>query len=699
MLMFVPLTDHVKINVLRLRNRTDRKRRLSVTAYYELTLGSRRERSAPYVITEVDDKTGSIFARNPYNNEFAHRVAFMNLDARERTLTCDRTEFLGRHGTRAKPAALFRIGLSNTVGAGLDPCAAMQSIIELAPGEEQEIVILFGEGETVEDARRMASWYTQTPKVKEAFDSAKAYWDNALTALEIVTPDAAMDMIVNRWLLYQSLACRIWARSAFYQSGGAYGFRDQLQDVMALVYSQPELTREQILLAASRQFKEGDVQHWWNPPTGRGVRTRFSDDLLWLPYVASFFVNVTGDVALLDNVVPFLEGPLLSEGEDESYTQPAISSETGTLYEHCVRALDRSLNVGAHGLPLMGSGDWNDGMNHVGNKGKGESVWVGWFLYTILSQFAPLCDAREDRTRGDNYRAHMEELKTALEATAWDGDWYRRAYFDDGTPLGSAQNEECRIDSIVQSWGVISGAADSHRAGRAMAAVEEYLIHRGDGLVVLFTPPFDKSSPNPGYIKGYVPGVRENGGQYTHAAIWTLIAYAMLGDGDRAGELFTLLNPINHASTRAGLHKYKVEPYVAAADVYAVWPHTGRGGWTWYTGSAGWMYRAAIESILGFKLSGNILELDPCIPRSWPQFEINYRHGTSHYRIRVENPMGYNRGIAEILLDDQPLATARLPLQDDGKVHYVRVVLGEIPQPPNAPTKDVNVDLIEKQER
>jgi cyclic beta-1,2-glucan synthetase len=699
MLMFVPLSDHVKITVLRLRNRTERKRRLSVTAYYELTLGSRRERSAPYVITEVDDKTGSIFARNPYNNEFAHRVAFMNLHARERTLTCDRTEFLGRHGSRAKPAALFRVGLSNNFGAGLDPCAAMQTMIELAPGEERELVILFGEGENVEDARSMASRYTQTSTVKDAFDSVKAYWDDALTALEIITPDAAMDMIVNRWLLYQSLACRLWARSAFYQSGGAFGFRDQLQDVMALVYSQPELTRQQILLAASRQFKEGDVQHWWNPPTGRGVRTRFSDDLLWLPYVTSFFVNVTGDVELLDNVVPFLEGPLLSDGEDESYTQPAISAETGTLYEHCVRALDRSLSVGEHGLPLMGSGDWNDGMNHVGNKGKGESVWVGWFLYTILSQFAPFCDAREDRTRGDIYRAHMEKLKKALEATAWDGDWYRRAYFDDGTPLGSAQNEECRIDSIVQSWGVISGAADSHRAGRAMAAVEEYLIHRGDGIVVLFTPPFDKSNLNPGYIKGYVPGVRENGGQYTHAAIWTLIAYAMLGDGDRAGELFALLNPINHASTRAGLHKYKVEPYVAAGDVYAVWPHTGRGGWTWYTGSAGWMYRAAIESILGFKLHGDILELDPCIPRSWPQFEINYRLGATRYQITVENPMGFSRGVSEILLDDQLLATANIPLQDDGKVHYVRVVLGETTQAPNAPTNEVNIDLIEKQER
>lgn len=500
-----------------------------------------------------------------------------------------------------------------------------------------------------------------------------------LGTVEIRTPDLAMDTMLNRWLLYQTVACRVWARSAFYQSGGAFGFRDQLQDVMALVYSKPALSREQILIAARHQFKEGDVQHWWHPPTGRGVRTRFSDDLLWLPFVTSFYINVTGDLSVLDEVVPFLEAPLLGPEDHESYMQPVSSAEAGTIFEHCTRALDRSLAVGPHGLPLMGGGDWNDGMNRIGHQGKGESVWVGWFLHNTLANFSPFCDQRNEVARGDQYRTHMESLKKALEEHGWDGDWYRRAYFDDGTPLGSVQNEECRIDSIVQSWGVISGAAEHHRAVRSMAAVEEYLIRRGDGLVILFTPPFDKSNLDPGYIKGYVPGVRENGGQYTHAALWTLIAFAMLGDGERAGELFSLLNPINHASTRAGLHKYKVEPYAAAGDIYAVPPHTGRGGWTWYTGSASWMYRAGLESILGFQLRGDRLKIDPCVPRWWREFEITYRRGRTIYRIKVENPLAVHRGVISLELDGVLQTVADVSLTDDGQTHAVRIILGEKP--------------------
>jgi cyclic beta-1,2-glucan synthetase len=696
LLMFVPLDAPVKISVLRLRNRTDRRRRLSVTSYSELVLGVERGRSAPYIITEIDDESGAILARNPYNNEFADRVAFAATSAEKRTLTCDRKEFLGRNRSAMRPAALRRAHLSGRAGAGFDPCAAIQAVIELAPNEAREVVFMLGEGETREEAREVVTRYSRPQAVSEAFERVLSHWDRVLDAVEVRTPDAAMDTILNRWLPYQTLSCRVLARSAFYQSGGAYGFRDQLQDVMALVYSRADIARAQILRAARHQFKEGDVQHWWHPPTGRGVRTRFSDDLLWLPYVTSFYINATGDAGVLDEAVPFLEAPLLEPGEDESYTQPAVSSESASLYEHCVRALDRSLGLGPHGLPLMGSGDWNDGMNRVGNKGKGESIWVGWFLHNTLEWFAPFCEARHDAERGARYREHTGKLKQALEAEGWDGDWYRRAYFDDGTPLGSVQNEECRIDSIAQSWGVISGAADEHRAMRAMAAVEQYLIRRGDGLVILFTPPFDRSNLDPGYIKGYVPGVRENGGQYTHAALWMLIAYALLGDGDRAGELFALLNPINHASTRAGLHKYKVEPYVAAADIYAVPPHTGRGGWTWYTGSASWMYRAGLEFILGFQLRGQRLALAPCIPPGWRDYEINYRFGSARYSIKVENPHGVSRGIASIELDGELQPTDDIPLKDDGARHSVRVVMGARPPSPSSPDERGNAETAQE---
>jgi cyclic beta-1,2-glucan synthetase len=675
LLTFCPLDAPVKVSLLRLRNETERRRRISVTSYAEWVLGPERSRMAPLIITELDSEKGAIFARNPYNNEFAHRVAFADMSELDRTITCDRKEFLGRNRSHSSPAALGRATLSGRVGAGFDPCAAMQTVVEMLPGEEREVVMILGEGENVEEARALAAKYKQVAVAKQAIEQVITYWDQVLETVEVKTPDPAMDIMLNRWLLYQALSCRVWARSAFYQSGGAYGFRDQLQDVCALVYAKPQIAREQILRAAARQFKEGDVQHWWHPPTGRGVRTRCSDDLLWLPFVTSFYVKVTGDESVLKEPAPFLEAPLLSDGESESYTQPSVSAESASLYEHCTRALDRSLAVGEHGLPLMGSGDWNDGMNRVGHAGKGESVWLGWFLQNVLSEFAHFCDARKEKRRGNKYRSRAEKLKQSLEENGWDGGWYRRAYFDDGTPLGSAQNEECKIDSIAQSWGVISGAADARRAARAMTAVEEYLIRRGDALAILFTPPFDKSALDPGYIKGYVPGVRENGGQYTHAALWTLIAYAKLGDGDRAGELFALLNPINHASTRAGLHKYRVEPYVAAADVYAGWPHTGRGGWTWYTGSASWMYRAGLESILGFKLRGDRLQIDPCIPRFWREYEIVYKRGSATYNLVVENPHGLCRGVTKIEVDGEELATTEIELVDDGKAHSIRITL------------------------
>ena len=677
LLVFSPLDSEVKISLLRIRNRMARKRRISVTSYNELVLGSQRSSSAPYVITEIEEQSSTIFAHNPFNNEFAERVAFVSTSESLSSATCDRREFIGRNGSLDKPAALRRIGLANRDGAGLDPCAALQVQIELAPNEAREVIFIIGQAGSREDASKIVASFRQPGVVNESFEKVLSHWDEVLGTVEVKTPDAALDTMLNRWLLYQSLSCRVWARTAFYQSGGAYGFRDQLQDVMSLVYSKPEVAREQIVLASHHQFKEGDVQHWWHPPSGRGVRTRISDDLLWLPFVVSFYIDVTGDSSVLNEVVPFLEQPLLQDGEQDRYMQPAVSNESADIFDHCIRAIDRSLGVGLHGLPLMGGGDWNDGMNRVGQLGKGESVWLGWFLYTTLAAFLPVVDARQQPDRAERYRRHMTKLKKALEEHAWDGDWYRRGYFDDGTPLGSSQNEECRIDSIAQSWSVISGASDNYRMSRAMAAVEEYLIRRGDGLVILFTPPFDKGHLDPGYIKGYVPGVRENGGQYTHAAIWTLIAFSMLGDGERAGELFSLLNPINHSSTRAGLHKYKVEPYVAVGDVYAVPPHTGRGGWTWYTGSAGWMYRAGLESILGFKLHGDKLTIDPCVPRWWRDFGITYRRGRAVYDIKVENPLGISKGVASVELDGEVLKGIEIHLTDDAGQHTVRIVMGE----------------------
>jgi cyclic beta-1,2-glucan synthetase len=677
LLQLVPLDDPIKISRLTLTNTSGRARRLSVTAYVEWVLGVSRSAATPFVVTEIDENTGAMLARNTWRREFGARVAFADLAGAQTAWTADRTEFLGRNGTADHPAALRRRErLSGRVGAGLDPCSALQAAIDLPAGGRAEVVFVLGEAASAEQARELIVRY-RTRDVATVLRAVGARWDEVLGTVQVKTPDRSMDIVLNRWLLYQTLACRVWARSAFYQAGGAYGFRDQLQDVMALAVAEPERARQHVLRAAARQFVEGDVQHWWHPPGGRGVRTRISDDLLWLPYVVAQYVEVTGDGAVLDEIVPFLEGPTLVVGQPESYFEPRASEEHGTLFEHCARALDHSLTAGAHGLPLMGTGDWNDGMNEVGAQGKGESVWLGWFLHAVLSEWAEPADARGEGKRAERWRSYLSALKESLEREAWDGDWYRRAYFDDGTPLGSAANDACRIDSIAQSWSVISGAADPTRRARAMAAVEEYLVRRADGLVLLFTPPFDDTPLEPGYIKGYLPGVRENGGQYTHAAIWSAIAFAALGDGDKAAELFAMVNPINRASTDAGVQRYKVEPFVVAADVYAEPPHVGRGGWTWYTGSAGWMYRTGLESILGFRLRGTRLVVDPCIPRPWPGFALVFRYRSARYDIGVENPRGVSRGVSTVEVDGVALVGERsIVLADDGKTHRVRIVLG-----------------------
>jgi cyclic beta-1,2-glucan synthetase len=678
LVQFVPLDDPLKISVLTIENRSGRSRRLSVTAYAEWALGTSRGANAPGIVTALDPETRALLVRNPWNTEFGGRVAFLDLGGRQTAWTADRTEFLGRNGAPERPAGLDRGSrLQGAAGAGLDPCAALQTSFELAGGAQTQVLVLLGEAEGAAAAAELIR-RGRTTDHEATLRGVASYWDDTLGTIQVRTPDRSMDIMLNRWLIYQTLGCRLWARTAFYQAGGAYGFRDQLQDVVALVTAKRDVAREHLLRAAARQFVEGDVQHWWHPPSGRGVRTRISDDRLWLPYAVDRYLAVTGDTAILDETVPYLDGPTLRPDQADAYFQPGPSPDAASLFAHCAAAIDRSLAVGAHGLPLIGSGDWNDGMNRVGHEGRGESVWLGWFLHTALAAFAPIAEARGERPRAERWRAQMKALRRALERHGWDGDWYRRAFFDDGTPLGSAMNAECRIDSIAQSWAVLSGAANPPHAERAMAAVEEFLVRRGDGLVLLFTPPFDHSDVDPGYVKGYVPGIRENGGQYTHGAIWSVLAFATLGDGDKAGELFSILNPINHASTRAGVHRYKVEPYVMAADVYTEPPHVGRGGWTWYTGSAGWMYQAGIEWILGFRLRGTTLVLDPCIPRAWPGYEIDFRYHTATYEIVVENPQGVSRGVAVSELDGQPLTGGRaaIPLADDGATHRVRVVLG-----------------------
>jgi cyclic beta-1,2-glucan synthetase len=673
--VLVAPSDPVKLVVLRLRNTGNRARRLSATYYADWVLGTTREQPGGAVATDVDPEHGTLLARNPFNLDFGTQVAFADVSVRPRTLTGDRAEFFGRNGKVAAPAALGRVALSGRVGPGLDPCAALQVAITLPPGAAREIVFVLGATSDDATAAALALRYREPGRADVTLQQVRRRWDEIVGAVQVETPAPALDVLVNRWLPYQVLTCRLWGRTAFYQSGGAYGFRDQLQDVMALVHGAPAEVRAHLLRAAAHQFVEGDVQHWWHPPSGRGVRTRISDDFLWLPFAVHHYVTTTGDAAVLDETVPFLRAPRLRPEQEDEYLVPEPADAPGTLYDHCVRALENGLHFGAHGLPLIGTGDWNDGMNRVGAGGKGETVWGGWFLLTCLRRFAELSDARGDHDHAASWRDHADRLHRALEETAWDGAWYRRAYFDDGTPLGSAQNDECRIDSIAQSWGVIAGAADPQRARQAMAAVYEQLVRRDDRLILLFAPPFDRGALQPGYIKGYVPGIRENGGQYTHAATWVVQAAALLGDGTRALELFELINPVRHGDNRGAVDRYRIEPYVVAGDVYGLPPHTGRGGWSWYTGAAAWLYRVALETILGLRIHGDRAAIAPCIPARWPSCAITLRYRSAVYRFTIDNAAGAEHGVAEVLADGQPCPADAIPLADDGRTHEVRVRL------------------------
>ncbi len=680
--MCVPTEDPVKLSRLRLCNRSADMRHLSITGYVEWALGANGTTPAPFVITSRDKQTGALFARNPWRSDFDERVAFADLAGQQQSMSGDRGAFLGPFGAVDRPAALQDDApLSGRLGAGLDPCGALQTRIELPPNTQIDLVIMLGDAATEAEAQRLVMKYRATD-IAQVLGDVAAQWNGLLDVVQIQTPDRAMDIMLNDWLLYQVLGSRVWARTAYYQASGAYGFRDQLQDVMALCVSRPDLAREHLLRAAGRQFAEGDVQHWWLPPEGQGIRTRITDDRVWLPYVAMHYVDATGDAAVLDEALPCLTGQTIPDGATDVFFQPGYSDQNVNVYEHCARALDSSLTRGAHGLPLIQTGDWNDGMNSVGAQGRGESSWLAWLLLATIAGFALCAERRGDTERSRRWRDYAADMRVALEQ-AWDGQWYRRGYYDNGAPLGARESDECQIDSIAQSWSVLAGAANPQHGAQAMASVDRLLVDNRHKIAKLFTPPFDHGTQNPGYIKGYPPGIRENGGQYTHGATWSVFAWAKLGDGDRAGAMFDLLNPIHHSDSAEAVERYKVEPYAACADVYSAAPHIGRGGWTWYTGSAAWLYRAGLEAVLGFQFRGNRLLIDPCIPKSWSGFQITYQrrrpqHAVTRYVITVENPDHVCHGVTLVERDGKAIAaTDAIALADDGQTHTLRVMLGQ----------------------
>ncbi len=680
LIVFVPSDETggapLKISKLTLRNDSAKTRRISVTYYVEWTLGEQREDTQQHIVTQWDPDSGVILARNGYHPEYGDRVAFAAINPSPDSFTCDRTVFLGRNQTSANPSAMERTALAGRFGAEHDPCSALQTKLEIKPGESAVVVCLLGQADSAAEAEELIREYRSVLNVEQALENTQSYWDQILDAVQIETPELSVNYLLNRWLLYQSLSCRIWGRSAFYQSGGAIGFRDQLQDVAAFLLAAPALAREHILLAASRQYSEGDVQHWWHPPGGAGIRSRISDDLLWLPYLTDQYIQVTGDDSILHEQISFLIAPQLEPGQNEIYLQPQITLEKETLFEHCRRALDKGLTRGSHGLPLIGSGDWNDGLNRVGEGGLGESVWLGWFLIDVLDRMENMAKIVDKSDLAAYYRQESDSLEVRLERSAWDGDWYLRGTFDDGSALGSSANLEARIDSLPQSWAWISGAGDPEHKKTALESAWQELVQINEKLVLLFNPPFDISKPSPGYIQGYPPGVRENGGQYTHAAAWLAMAFARQGDGNRAGEILRILNPIEHTHDVSDVWRYTVEPYVVAADVYNLPGRIGQGGWSWYTGSAAWIYRVWIEEVLGLKKRGDQLIIDPVIPSWWDKFTVQLRQAGALYVIEVLNPDHIQRGVAWIELNGKRLEEKFITLDAEPVKHIVQVMMG-----------------------
>jgi cyclic beta-1,2-glucan synthetase len=686
--VFVARDQPVKLSRIRIENHSRRPRQLTLFSYCHWALGGLLSETAGHVSTAYDAQSRVIWATNPQREHYGRCVAFSAIrcdDPAQSPIayTCDRAAFLGPFADVHAPAAIAKgDDLDGRDSGNADPCAAWQVSIELPAGGTFECTQLLGEASDRQAALSAIANYSSSQQVQHALDEVVRFWRNLLSAVEIETPDGEIDLMVNGWLLYQNLSCRMWGRSAYYQPGGAFGYRDQLQDSAAFMYHRPDITRAQILRHAAQQFVEGDVLHWWHPDTEYGVRTRFSDDLLWLPLIAAEYVQKTGDEALLDEEATFIQAPQLAEGQQESYLRPTPANERASVYEHCCRALDRGLTRGPNGLPLIGCGDWNDGFSRIGQLGNGESVWLGFFIDHILERFLPICQQRGDKARAEKFTAYRQQLREALNSTGWDGQWYRRAYYDNGQPIGSSTSDECRIDAIAQAWAVLSGVAPPERARMAMDAVEQRLVDEQAGMIRLLTPPFNRTPNDPGYIKGYLPGIRENGGQYTHGVLWVVRAMAEMGRGTRAVELLRMLTPVWHASSRERADVYQTEPYVVAADVYGEPPHVGRGGWTWYTGSAGWMLRVAVESIFGMTTElGRTLVVNPSISSAWPYCRLTYRlpDGQTRYEITIENPSGHEHGVRYATLDGQPAPVAqgiaRVPLSSDGKFHQVVVRL------------------------